>query len=840
MFNTTIKGLLAHKVRLITTLVSIIAGVALMAGTLVLTDTVGRTFDDLYADINRGTDVVVRSATNVGGADRAPLTEDLLTSVRDTDGVAAAGGVVDGYAQFMGPDGTPLDDPGLGAPARGTNWPAPGVPNPFILVAGSSPAGADQVVMDQGSADRGGFAVGDTVRVLTKAAPRDMTVAGVARFGTLDSPAGSSVALFDTATAQQLIGVPGMFSSIVVAAGSGVSPDELAMKLTASLPAGIEAVTGEVVTAEQRSSMRDNLSFLTTFLVVFALVALFVGSFIIANTYSIMVAQRRGELAMLRALGASRGQVRAMVLVEAAIVGALASVLGLAAGVAMASGLSALLAVVGLQVPAGEPVVTGRTIVVALSAGFVVTVASAFLPARRAASVPPIAALRQVAVDTSAGSRLRLLAGAAVVSTGTAALAAGLAGAGVAAVGVGAAMVLIGVAIVGPVIVRPASAVLGAPLARLRGTPGRLAQANAMRNPARTSSTAAALMIGVALVGAVTVLTASVKASVDEVIEASFLSDLMVDTGLQGAGGLSPVLAEELRRQPEVASATSDRMAPVEIDGVGHLVTAVDPALVHTAVDLQVVSGSLAGLDTTGIAVSEDTATDGGIAVGDTVTARFVTGDRDLKVTAVYRNADIVGAYLIGFPLHEQVVSDVVDLRVFVTLRPGVTPQAGRAAIERVAGVYPTAKVRDLAEVKAANSAPIDQVLTLVYALLALAVVIALAGIGNTVALAVRERTRELGLLRAVGMSRAQLRAAVRWEALIIALFGTVIGLGVGLLFGWAIVQALSSEGFNQLRVPVGQLSAVTGLAGLAGVAAAVLPARRAARLDVLTAIATQ
>lgn len=517
----------------------------------------------------------------------------------------------------------------------------------------------------------------------------------------------------------------------------------------------------------------------------------------------------------------------------------LASAIGIGAGVVMASGLNALLAAVGLDVPATGTVLTPNTVAVSMAMGIAITLLSAFFPARKAAKIRPIAALRQAAIDTTSGSRGRGVAGAVIATLGLGALAAGLfGGPGIMPVAAGAALLFVGVAVLGPILARPLSALLGWPIAASRGTAGRLARANAMRNPKRTSSTASALMIGVALVVFITILATSTKASVNATIDKFFRSDLVIDSGAQGAGsGLSPRLAADLARQPEIETATGIRLAQVEVGGHPSFVVAVDPAQADKIVDLGVTQGSMNALGTGGIAVSEKVANDGKLKIGDTLVARFPSGEQRLTVTTVYRNADVVGGYLIGLPLYDQVVPEKLDMAEYVSLKDGVTAVAGKAAVERSTSSYPTAVVQDLTQFKEAQAKPIDQMLSLVYALLFLAVLIALLGIGNTLALSIHERTRELGLLRAVGMTRAQLRATVRWESVIIALFGTALGLGVGLFFGWAIIRALAEKGISTFVVPIGQLGFVTLLAALVGIAAAVLPARRAARLDVLQTI---
>jgi putative ABC transport system permease protein len=544
-------------------------------------------------------------------------------------------------------------------------------------------------------------------------------------------------------------------------------------------------------------------------------------------------------MALMRAIGASRRQVLGSVLLEAVIVGLIASVVGLVVGIGVAAGLKALLAGFGIDIPAGGIVLLPRTVVVALVAGLFVSVASAVFPARRASKVPPIAAMRDVAHDTSGHSRRRVVIGIAVVALGAAAIAAGLVGgAAIAAVGLGAMLVFVGVAILGPVIAGPVARVIGAPLPRFKGMAGTLARENAMRNPKRTSATAAALMIGVGLVGFITIVASSTKASIDDVLSDTFTGDVVIDSGSFGFGGLPPELAERVAALPEVEAASGIRFTPAEIDGSAQTIFSADPQAVSAIVDVGVIEGDLAALDAGGIAVLDEKAEDEGLSIGDTVTVSFTEGDQQLEVRAIYTEQQLAGTWFVGQPVIEAGVADQADLQVYVKVAEGVSTADALPAIEAVAADFPTAEVQDEAEYIESQSGQIDQILNLIYVLLALAVIIALMGIANTLALSIFERTRELGLLRAVGMTRRQLRATVRWESVIIALFGTALGLVIGLFFGWAIVQALADEGFTAFVVPGGQLAVVALIAALAGVVAAILPARRASRLDVLEAIA--
>jgi putative ABC transport system permease protein len=657
-----------------------------------------------------------------------------------------------------------------------------------------------------------------------------------------DSPGGAQVTMFTHEAAQAHLAQPGRVDAIKVLAEDGVSSTELAERISATVPAEVEVLTGAEITGEQQDDLKADMSFLNVFLMVFALIALFVGSFIIYNSFSILVAQRTREMALLRAIGAHRRQVMASVIVESVVIGLVASLLGLAAGIGVAAALQAMLAGMGLDLPTGGIVITSTTVVAALVAGLGVSVASAVLPARRASRVPPIAAMREVAHDTSARSRRRVAVGVAVTGLGAATMAAGLFGdAGIAMVGLGAPIVFIGVAVLGPVLARPLSRVIGAPLAALRGMTGTIARENAMRNPKRTSATAAALMIGVALVGLITILAASTKASIASSIEDDFRGDLVVAAqGGMGTGGLSTDLADRLASLPELDAVTGYRIAAAEVDGHGTTLAAADPVAAEVIGDLRVTDGSATDLDAGTIAVYEDTAEANGWAVGDTVPVRFAgTGEQPLTIGALFEESTELGDYLVGLDTYDANVADRFDYQVVVTVADGVGLDQARRAVTTVADAYPLADVQDVDEYTAAQGAKAGTILNLMYVLLGLAVFIALLGITNTLALSIFERTRELGLLRAVGMTRNQLRRSVRYEAVIIALLGTALGLVIGTGFGWAIVQALEGEGLTTFAVPVGTLAALTVVGAVAGIAAAVLPARRAARLDVLEAIVT-
>jgi putative ABC transport system permease protein len=840
MLKTTIKGLAARKLRLFATALAVLLGVAFMAGTFVLTDTIARTFHDLFGSVYVHTDAVVRGRAALESSafetQRPRVDTTLIRAITGVPGVRAAEGNVFDYAQLVDGQGRAV---GKAESAYGLNWNQVGGLNPFNLVAGRAPQADDEVAINKAGADQGNFAVGDTATVLVHAGPQRLRIVGIVRFGTADSIASGNGVLFTQAAAQRLMAEPGKFDDISVVADEGVSQEQLRDRLATALP-GADVVTGKAMLAENDRTIKKAVKGLNQGLLAFALIALFVGSFIIYNTFSILVAQRGREMALLRAIGASRRQVLGSVLLEAVVVGLIAALLGVAAGVGVAVGLRTLLSQFGLEIPAGGIVLTPRTVLVSLLVGVLVSAASAVLPARKAAKAPPISALRDLAHDSAGRSRRRVVIGAAVTAAGVTALSLGLLldPKRMLLVGLGAATIFIGVAVLGPVIAAPASRFIGAPLPAIKGMPGTLARENAIRNPKRTSATAAALMIGVSLVAFITIFGSSTKRTLTADIDKTFTSDFLIDTGSFAA--LSPDLAKRLARLPEVQAASGVRSNMAEVDGATSDLVAVDPASYGRIADLGITKGRLEDLDSDGIAVLDTVATAKGWSVGEDIGVRFAeTGERRLTVAAIFSHTqNPASSYLIGMSAYDANFTDRLDGSVLVKRAEGVSPSAARAALERVTADYPTARLQDRAAYKQARSAEIDRDLGLLYVLLALAVLIALLGIANTLTLSVFERTRELGLLRAIGMARRQVRTMVRWESVIIALFGTCMGLVIGLFFSWAMVKAAPDQA--GLTVPVGQLAAGTLVAALAGVIAAVFPARRAARLDVLAAISTE
>ena len=847
MIRVTLKGLLAHKLRFLLTAMAVMLGVAFMAGTLVYGDTLQRGFDDLFASNYEGTDAVVRAPLAFDdqfGGQRDPLDEALVARVLEVPGVEVAEGYVEGYAQLVDEEGNAIGPP-IGPPTLGTSWSTTPELNPMRLEPGGRPPTGDRdVVVDVKSAKEAGLAVGDTVTVLSRTAPEQFTVSGIARWGEAESALGASISMFTLDVAQRIVGEPGKVNQIAVVAQEGVDPERLRDDLIVALrDDGLEVLTGAEVIAEGQEMTRSALGFFNTFLLVFALIALFVGSFIIFNTFSIIVAQRTREIGLLRAIGASQRQVLTSIGIESVALAVTASVMGLGVGILLAQGLRAALSSFGLDLPGVAMQIRPSSMIAAFVAGLVVTVVAAVWPARRAARIAPLAALRELASEEQGHDATRAAAGVALVSVGGVAMAYGLSAdvsRTLEIVGIGAAVVFLGVAVLGPVIARPVTSVLAWPLPRLRGMTGLLARENALRNPKRTSATASALMVGVALVSMITIIAGSAKASIHEALDTSLRADIVLATDRMGFGGFSSELAQRISLLPEVFQTTGVRFGPAQVGGGTQLITGANPRALESMIELEVVDGDLAHLSDTGIAIADAAADDNGWSVGSLVPLTFArSGLDELRVEAIYVGNEAIDDYIVNAHAFSRNFVQPLDMQVYVKLYEDVDLETGRAAIEAVAADYPSANVLDREEFGDTYAQALDQMLNIVYALLALAIVIALIGIANTLALSIHERTRELGLLRAVGLSRRQLRAVVRWEAVAIALLGAVFGLVIGVVFGWVLVTALESQGITRVAVPVGTLLVVVAIAWLAGVVASLRPSQRAARLDILRAIAS-
>ena len=842
MFRAALRSVLARKVRLILTGISIVVGVGFMAGTYVLTDTMTRAFNDLVSTGTSSIDVLIRSsnaftAQTSSLEEREPIPESVLADVEGVPGVAEAVGDVLGYAQIVDPaTGKVIGT--FGPPTAASAW---NDLNGFRLrPGGSTPQGEHQVVIDAGTADKHDIQVGDRVEILFEGPPGEFDVVGVAGYGDSDSLLGATWALFDLPTAQRVLGREGKLDSISVVADPGVSGVELQRWIAQVLPEGAEAVTAATVASEAQDQISTGLGFLRTAFLVFAFVALFVGAFIIFNTFAIIVAQRTRELALFRALGASGRQVMTSVVIEAFVVGVVSSALGVFAGIGIAIVLKGLLSAVGFDIPASGTVILLRTFVVSIVVGTIVTMVAAIVPARRAARVAPIEALREAQDRPGRSLRFRLVSGAIVLGVGLALLLYGLFGTpknALQLVGLGVALTFVGVAMLTPLIARPVAAALGLPI-RHTGVPGKLGRENSMRNPRRTAATASALMIGLGLVVFVAVFGASAKASTTAILERTLKADFILTSPT--FGGFSTAAADDMRPVAGVETVSEVRQAEVHVNGSTAFVTGLDPTTFSAVSEAGLVAGSLVDLappDT--IAVFEDTAKDNGWTLGDRIDVEFpATGDVELEVTGIYSENGLIGDYAISLDTFDANVAQRLDVFVLVKAEEGAELGTVQADLEKALEPFPNVEVQDQAQFREKYAKFLNQVLNLVTALLVFAVIIALFGIMNTLYLSIYERTRELGLLRAVGLTRRQTRSMVRWEAVIISVMGALFGVVIGIAFGWALQQALAPQGFTELGIPGAQLAIYVVFAAVLGVLFAMFPARRAAKLNVLEAIA--
>jgi putative ABC transport system permease protein len=848
VWRATIKGLLAHKVRMALTSLAVVLGVGFVAGTYILTDTMGRAFDNLFAEINKGVAVEVQSkpkfeasgpeSEQAGTAERVPAS--LVDAIKQVEGVRTAEGSLTGYAQIVDKEGKAISTGG--APTLGVSAILDPELSAVTVREGRLPEKSGEIAVDAHTASKHDLRVGDQVKVLLQGPFIEATIVGIVGFGSADNLGGATLVGFDPQTAQTALNGGGKFDTIEVAAEPDVSPVELRDRIQAILPEGVDAKTGQQAAADQSDDIRQALGFFNIALLVFAAIALFVGAFIIFNTFQILVTQRTRELALLRALGATARQVRISVLAEALIVGIFSSLVGLGFGFVIALGLQGLLKLFGIVLPSTTTQLLPRTVIAALVIGIGTTVVSSIMPAIRASRLPPMAALREAEPAAFVPSRRRTISGLAVTALGVGALMLGLFGStsnGALLVGLGAAMTFFGVAVLGPLLARPFGKLIGAPLPRLRGIPGKLGRENAIRNPKRTASTAAALMIGLGLVSFVSIFAASLKSSSNRILEETLKADYIVSSSQ--FTGFSQDVAARLRSDPVFSAVSEFRTGIFGYQGHGTQIQGVDPSTLESVVNVETVAGGVADLGDGDVMVYGNTADAHGWKVGDTIPAEFArTGKKQLTIVGIYGDNRILGSYVVSLATFEENFTEQLDMIVLAKTAQGVSQDQARAAAKAVADEFPNVKLEDQAQFRQSQADQINQLLGLVTALLGLAIIIALFGIVNTLALSIFERTREIGLLRAVGMARKQVRSMVRWESVIIAVFGALLGMLVGIFFGWALVRALNDEGITVLTVPAGQLITYLVIAGVFGVVAAVLPARRAAKLDVLKAVVTE
>jgi len=846
MTSIALRNLWARKLRTFLTSLAVVLGVMMVAGTYVLTDTIDQSFGKIFEQGNRGIDAVVTSkeAVETDDAQEPSFDESVLDTVRETEGVAKAeGGIVDPTVSILDKKGEPIG--GNGAPTFGASV----VSEPFdaLNYEGRKPASPDEVVVDKQAADRGEYSVGDRIKIVGKESAKSYELVGIASLGDVDSFGGASIAVFTLDEARRVTRKQGKLDQISIAAAAGVSPSELKRNLSQSLPKTVEAETGDENTASQKEDVGEFIGFLKTALLIFAGVALFVAAFLIFNTFSITVAQRTREFAMLRTLGANRRQLVVSVVVEALVIGLIASVLGLLAGIGFAPAINGLFKALEVDLPNEGTVIATRTVVVALVIGVGLTVLASLIPALRITRVPPVAGLREGAVmETPRSGRRKTAIAAVITGLGVVAMLLGVFGLlspGEAWVGVGAGAIFIGVALLSPRLVRPMASLVGKPVERFRGVAGRLARENAVRNPGRTASTAAALMIGLALVSFVAIFAAGLRGSIDAAFDKTIQGDLIA-TNKDGFSDISLEVVKAIEGVDGVAVASPSRFTQANVAGEkGSFVSLVDPKTVTEVQTLDWKEGDdslLSGLGPTDAVADEKWAEKEKLAVGDTFKAGVSNGDTiTYRITGTFVDrADFNGDYVASDANAAAYGEPNSVQQVLVKLDEGANADTARKGIDQLAAAqFPTIEVRSQQEFKDFIGEEINQLLGVVYALLFLAVIVSLFGIVNTLALSIHERTRELGLMRAVGMSRRQVRRVIRWESVITAAIGAVLGSVLGVLFAVIMSRPLADEGFT-LSIPVGTLIVLLVLALVAGVLAAIGPARRASRLDVLDALA--
>ena len=846
MLRITLKGLLAHKIRLALTSFAVIVGVAFVVGSVVLTDSVRAEFNTLLEQINSGIDLSVRAEeqfdSDAFGGQVIPVDEDLVEPIRSVDGVAEAAGGVQGVpAIVIDPDGEALLPQG---PPLGISW-TDSTDSDISVVTiseGRSPEADNEVALDIDIAADSGWSVGDTIPIQTSLGPTEYEFVGTMSFGETNALVGATLVAFSTPEAQRVFNLEGQFNQIDVALEDGADIGAVEAEIAALLPGGVEVVQAEELVAEQQAELGSLFDIFGNVLLGFAGVALFVSAFLINNTFTIVVGQRVRELALLRAVGATGRQIAFAVMGEALFVGVFAAVVGFLGGLGMAYLLSLVLNSAGFGSGSTTLILSASPFIAALIIGVGITMASSILPAWKASTVPPVAAMRDGFELSGASIRTRSILGTILVALGTLGIAYGLGGSPATPVLLlmligGAVFVFLGIAALSPTFAAPVARLVGAPFGWLFRTPGRLARANAARNPRRTSSTASALMIGLALVSMAMVVGESVKASVRETLGTSITADWYVDGG--GFFGFSPDVVESMKELDEVTSVSGARFGQMQVDDSTKDFNSVDYAVINDLFDLDLAEGGEVGADSQGLLVHSDPAEDLGISTGDTIDVVFQTSGEPvpLDVLGIYTDSSVLGNWIIDLRTYDEHFTEAVDVWAVAKTADGVAAEDARAALDTTVVDYPQLEIQDRDEFAASFESQINQVLIVVTVFLVLAVLIAFLGIMNTLALSVFERTREIGLLRAVGETRRQVFAMVTLEAVIVSVFGALLGVVIGLLFGFATANALPNEIVSIVQAPWGTLVMLVIFAGLIGTVAAILPAWRASRLNVLDAI---
>ncbi|MDX2522991.1 ABC transporter permease [Streptomyces europaeiscabiei] len=846
MFRTALRNVLSHKARLLMTVLAVMLGVAFVSGTLVFTNTISEAlqkssakgFDHVDVSIGAG----YRPDEGDSLAEQPKLTPELLKKVERAPGAESAIGVVSGFTALADKDGKLI---GGGFQSQGGNLWGTDDPRYPIRDGGRAPKGENEVAIDSQTAKRAGYKVGDTIRLSVDGPVLKPTVTGIFTTDDGNVAAGGSLALFDTATAQKLFHMEGEYDEIAVTAAAGTSQAQLKAAIDKMLPEdSAYTTTGEQLADDQATQIAAEMSGLKNALLVFAGIALFVGTFIIANTFTMLVAQRTKELALLRAVGASRRQVTRSVLIEAFVVGTVAAVTGLAAGVGIGAGMRALIGALGETVPDGPLVVSPGTVATALLVGVLITMTAAWLPGRRAAKIPPVAAMSSVhAAATTKSLVVRNTIGALLAGAGVATVlyATTMDGSdGQAPMGVGAVLLIIGVFVLTPLLSRPLIAA-GAPLMRVFGISGKLARQNSVRNPRRTAATASALMIGLTLITGMTVMAGSLQQSIARMAADAIKADYVVS--MANGSFLSPEVEKELSATEGVTATSSLRNAESRIGGETEYLTGVNGSDIGKLTDLPVDDGTfkVGGAD---VVVDADTAERRGWKAGSEFTAGFQGGEKQkLTVAGVYESNELIrGILLDNATLTGRLpaAADPADMMVMVKTSAGASDTT-KDRLEKALGENPAIKVQSGQDLSDDIAKMFTLMLNMLYGLLAMAVIVAVLGVINTLAMSVFERSQEIGMLRAIGLDRRGIKRMVRLESLVISLFGGVLGIGLGVFFGWAAGELIASRmPTYELVVPWARMALFLLLAATVGILAALWPARRAAKLNMLSAIKSE
>ncbi|WP_330296721.1 ABC transporter permease [Streptomyces sp. NBC_00503] len=850
MFRTALRNVLAHKARLLMTVLAVVLGVAFVSGTLVFTDTVGKAMSNQSAKSFDGVAVSVTSygasRNDEGVKEGEPgISQQTLDKVKALGGVEAASGRVHGFAAVGDQDGKLI---GTGWANTGANFvPLKDGKDPrYTFTEGNGPAKAGEIALDKETAKRGAYQVGDKVRVADNGPAKEYTLAGV--FTTEDGAvnAGGSLVLFDTPTAQQLYLEPGFYNELSVSAKAGASADQLLAEIKPIVGKDAKAQTGAALAAEQAKDIERGMGNMNQMLLVFALISLFVGVFLIYNTFTMLVAQRTKELALLRAIGANRGQVRSSVLAEALVVGVISSAIGLVAGIGLAVGMRSAIGAFGAKIPAGPLVVAPTTIVAAIAIGVFVTVIAALVPAIRTSRIAPVAAMGSAHLPATAKSLvLRNSIGGSITFLGLLGILGGalIGKDGKMLIGTGAFFTMIGIIILLPALSRPVIAAVRPLLTKVFGVAGKLAAQNAVRNPRRTAVTAASLAIGLTLVTALSVLGITMGKAVDRATTDNLKADYKVSMG-ESFGSLDPSVIPALEKAPGVKAVSPQQAGDIAFGDAKDYrsVSGVNPATIGQLLNFDVLGGQLSSLAKGELAVSEKTAKEQGLSVGSTLKATFTDNKKaDLKVGAIFKDMEgMLSPYVIDYNVLSQHSEKPYLREVYVKMDAGASDKAEQSLVDAL-GKNPAITFATQQDIRNEMGGIINTALNIMYGLLAMALIISVLGVVNTLAMSVYERTQEIGMLRAIGLDRGRVKNMIRLEAIVISLFGAVIGVALGTFIAWAVGETIKASIPNYaLVIPYDRIAIFMLLAGIVGALAAMWPARSAARLNMLTAIKTE